>query len=118
MAKQMQKDVIEHAREDLGIKDDPSKALSVAEPPKQSLWESMKDHFIDRVVPEVGQMLDHKIAQGAAELSQALNSQSNAYVPYGTGQKPLEVEGPGTSWADHVRDASQRAGQQQNEMER
>ena len=36
---------------------------------------------------EVGEMLDHKVAQGAAELSQALNSQSNRPVrngdPYG-----------------------------------
>jgi hypothetical protein len=74
----------------------------------------VKDHFIDRVVPEVGQMLDQKIAQGAAELAQALNSQSNAYVPYGTGQKPLEVEGPATSYQDMLREAAERQGQDQD----
>ena len=57
---------------------------------------------------EVGEMLEHKAAQGAAELSQALNSQSNAYVPYGTGQAPLEVEGPVMSYQDMLRDASVR----------
>jgi hypothetical protein len=59
-------------------------------------------------------MIDHRKAQGAAELSQALNSQSNAYVPYGAGQQPLEVEGPATIYQDMLRDASQRAGQDQD----
>lgn len=67
---------------------------------------------------EIGQMLDHKIAQGAAELGQAINSSTDGYVPYGTGQAPLEVEGPTQSWQDQLRDASQRGHEQQNEMER
>ena len=46
---------------------------------------------MSRFLKEVGQMLDHKIAQGAAELGQAINSQADAYVPYGAGQQPLEV---------------------------
>ncbi len=71
------------------------------------------DYLKERVGPEIGQMLEQKVAQGAAELSQALNSQSNAYVPYGVGQKPLEVEGPATSYQDMLRDASQGAGQEQ-----
>jgi hypothetical protein len=66
----------------------------------------------DRFKKEVGQMLDHKVAQGAAELSQALNSQADAYVPYGAGQQPLEVEGPATSYQDMLRDAAQRGGQE------
>jgi hypothetical protein len=69
----------------------------------------------ERFKKEVGQMLEYKAAQGAAELSQALNSQSNAYVPYGTGQKPLEVEGPATSYQDMLREASQRAGQEHDQ---
>ena len=77
---------------------------------KDSLSSRFMDYLRERVAPEVGQMLDHKIAQGAAELGQALNSQSNAYVPYGAGQAPLEVEGPATSYQDMLRDASQRAG--------
>lgn len=61
---------------------------------------------------EVGQTFDQKIAQGAAELGQALNSQADAYVPYGAGQAPLEVEGPATSYQDMLREASQRGGQE------
>lgn len=61
---------------------------------------------------EVGQMLDHKIAQGAAELGQALNSQADAYVPYGAGQAPLEVEGPGMSYVEMLKDASRGAEQE------
>jgi hypothetical protein len=64
---------------------------------------------------EVGDMLDHKIAQGAAELSHALNSQSNAYVPYGAGQQPLEVEGPAVNHQDMLRESSQRAGPEQDQ---
>jgi hypothetical protein len=67
-----------------------------------------------RFFKEVGEMLDQKIAQGAAEVGQALNSQSNAYVPYGAGQQPLEVEGPATSYQDVLRDASQSAGKEQD----
>lgn len=69
------------------------------------VWDYMKDC----VFPEVGDMIDHKVAQGAAEISQALYSQSNAYVPYGTGQQPLEVEGPLQSYQDMLREASQQA---------
>ena len=52
-------------------------------------------------------------AQGAAEISQALNSQSNAYVPYGEGQKALEADGPQKSYQDTIREASQPEGQDQ-----
>jgi hypothetical protein len=68
---------------------------------------------------EVGQMFDQKIAQGAAELGQALHSQADAYVPYGAGQAPLEVEGPATSYTDMLRDAASReAPEQSQEIER
>ena len=67
---------------------------------------------------EVGQMLDQKIAQGAAEIGQALNSQADAYVPYGAGQQPLEIEGPATSYQDMLRDASREAPQQEQGIER
>jgi len=68
---------------------------------------------------EVGQMFDQKMAQGAAELGQALNSQADGYVPYGAGQKPLEVEGPVTSYQDMLREASQReVPEQSQEIER
>ncbi len=62
----------------------------------------------ERFKKEVGQMVDHKIAQGAAEVGQALNSQADAYVPYGAGQAPLEVEGPATSYQDMLREAASR----------
>ena len=68
---------------------------------------------------EVGQMFDQKIAQGAAEIGQALNSQADAYVPYGAGQQPLEVEGPATSYQDMLREAASReAPEQERGMER
>jgi hypothetical protein len=68
---------------------------------------------------EVGQMFDQKMAQGAAELGQALNSQADAYVPYGAGQAPLEVEGPATSYQDMLREAASReAPVQDREMDR
>jgi hypothetical protein len=40
---------------------------------------------MSRFWKEVGQMLDHKLAQGCAELGQALNSGADGYVPYGVG---------------------------------
>ena len=67
------------------------------------------DHLKERIqaIPsEVGDMLVQKTAHGAAEVSHALNSQSNSFVPYGTGQAPLEVEGPQQSFQDALRDAA------------
>jgi hypothetical protein len=91
-------------------------------PEERGFLGKMWDHFMERLgaLPsEVGDMVEHKIAQGAAELGQALNSQSNAYVPYGHGQSPLEVEGPQQSWQDQIREASERAmPDRSNEMER
>lgn len=66
----------------------------------------------ERFKKEVGQMIDHKIAQGAAELGQAINSQADGYVPYGAGQAPLEVEGPTVSYQEMLRTSSDRQGQQ------
>jgi hypothetical protein len=77
------------------------------------LWQHLKDRF-QAMPAEIGQMLDHKIAQGAAELGQAMNSQADGYVPYGAGQQPLTVEGPATSYQDMLRDASQRAAPEQD----
>jgi hypothetical protein len=74
------------------------------------------DYLQERVIPEVGQMLDHKIAQGAAELGQALNSQADGYVPYGAGQAPLEVEGPATGYQEMLRESgSHGVGQDQGQ---
>jgi hypothetical protein len=106
--------VIQQAQEDLK-----SVNPAVAAEPQKGWWEKAKDWFIDKFVPEVWDMIEHKTAQGAAELGQALNSQANAYVPYGAGQAPLEVEGPATSFQDQIREASQRAmSDRSNEMER
>ncbi len=60
-----------------------------------------------RFVAETGDMLKHKAAQGAAELGQALNSQSNAYVPYGYGQQVPQVK---KSFQEAIREAPQRGG--------
>ena len=77
------------------------------------------DYLKQRVAPEIGEMVVQKTAQGAAEISQALNSQSNAYVPYGHAQQPLEVEGPQQSYQDMLREAAQGGGQEPDrELER
>jgi hypothetical protein len=68
-----------------------------------------------RFFREVWDMLKHKTAQGAAEVSQGLFSQSNAYVPYGYGQ---QLTSPQQSWQQQLQAASQRGKQQQNELER
>ena len=66
----------------------------------------------NRVAKEAAQTLTQRvIPQGAAELSQALFSQSNAYVPYGQGQRPVApAQGPQQSYQEMLRAASQRGG--------
>jgi hypothetical protein len=71
---------------------------------------------------EVDQTFWEKVGpQGASELAHALNSQSNAFVPYGHAQAPLDIEGSQSSYQATLRDASQRAGQEHDrgmEMDR
>jgi hypothetical protein len=68
---------------------------------------------------EVGEMFEQKLVQGAAELGKAINSQADAYVPYGDGQKMPEVDSPATSYTDALREASQReVPEQSQEIER
>jgi hypothetical protein len=102
MADDYQRALIQHAQDDLK-----SIGPEVAVGPQRSFLDAAKDYFIDRLAPEIGDMLMHKTAQGAAELGQALNSQADAYVPYGAGQAPLSVEGPATDFQQHLRDAAQ-----------
>ncbi len=106
------RDILKHGQADLS-----KVGPAIAAEPNPGFWERAKDHFIDRVVPEVGEMLSQKMAQGAAELSMALNGEASGYTPYGYAQKPLEVEGPQQSWQEHLRDMSRNAGHEQ-EMER
>ena len=84
----------------------------MAEEKERSLVGKVWDYMKDRVAPEIGDMLVQKTAQGAAELSQALNSQSDAFVPYGVGQQQLAVEGSQQSYQDMLREASQRGVQE------
>ena len=79
----------------------------------ESLSSRFMDYLRERVAPEIGQMLDHKIAQGSAEIGQAINSSADGYVPYGAGQQPLEVEGPSVSFTEMLRDTARDAGQDQ-----
>jgi hypothetical protein len=67
---------------------------------------------------EVWQMLENKIAQGSAEIGQAINSSADGYVPYGTGQSPLEVEGPATSYTDALRNAGQHGREVEHGIDR
>ena len=76
----------------------------MAEERKPGLIERTFNAIVDVIYSET---VMRKTAQGAAEISQALNSQSNAYVPYGEGQKALEVDGPQKSYQDMIREASQ-----------
>ena len=79
------------------------------------IWDGAKTLFngtVDLLAEKV-------IPQGASELAQALNSQSNAYVPYGHAQQPLDVEGPQQSYQDMLREASERSAPEQDRgMER
>lgn len=113
--------VVDHAREDLKAIGPPGRFA----PPETTLEDKrswlgkVMDYVMDRMLPEIGDMVMQKTAQGAAEISHALNSQSNAYTPYGYGQQPLEVEGPQQSFTDMVREASERqAPHREMEMER
>src|SRR5262249_1644487 len=117
MAEDITRKVIQQAQEDLrGV------GPEVAAAPRQSWWEAAKDYFIDRVAPEVGDMLMQKMAQGSAEISHFLNQGNAAYTPYGYAQKPLqplEVEGPEQSYQDMLREAAQRAvPEQDRQLER
>jgi hypothetical protein len=79
------------------------------------------DHLKERfkaLPAEVGDMLVQKTAHGAAEAAHALNSQSNSFVPYGTGQAPLEVEGPQQSYQDMLRDVSARGQEHDQGLDR
>jgi hypothetical protein len=108
--KTLQDRVVEHARDDVGVRDVPANGWTGYEPPKQGIGGKIADHMMDRLLPEVGDMLMQKAAQGSAEISAALNHQSTAYQPYGYAQKPLEVEGPQTSYMDLLRQAAERQG--------
>ncbi len=77
------------------------------------LKDTMKERLdIGTFAKEVLDTAVQKTAQGAAELSQALNSQSNAYVPYGAGQHALTIHGPQQSYQEMLRDASHSASQE------
>ncbi len=59
---------------------------------KRGLIGQVVDHLKRRLSPKtmVRETIDtaaQKITQGSAEIAQALYSQSNAYVPYGDGQR-------------------------------
>ena len=85
---------------------------------EQGWLDRLASHVGERLsaIPsEVGQYVTDKfIPQGASEIAQALNSQADGYVPYGSAQTPLEVEGPQMSYQDMLKDASQRGGQEQD----
>jgi hypothetical protein len=74
---------------------------------------------IGTFLKEAGQMLDHKITQGAAELAHGLLSNADghggsAYLPYGMNNKPVEIEGPSGTYQDMLRDASQAPAPEQD----
>jgi hypothetical protein len=53
---------------------------------------SMAARAVSHVVRDTANYFTHRvIPQGAAEVSQALNHQSNAYVPYGHAQAPVRA---------------------------
>jgi hypothetical protein len=76
----------------------------------------MLGKVIDGVVNVVyGDTMQRKAAQASAEISAALNSQADSYVPYGAGQQPLEIEGPQMSYQESLKSASQQVGQEQEQ---
>jgi hypothetical protein len=73
---------------------------------------------VSRFWDEVGEMVMQKTAQGASELSMALNHSADAYIAYGHGQDPLKVEGPAADWQAQLNAAAARStGQEAQEME-
>jgi hypothetical protein len=48
--------------------------------------------LLNDILTEVGETVDQKIGQGAAEMAAALFSNSDGFVQYGEGQKSPEVD--------------------------
>lgn len=84
--------MLDHAREDLGAVEQPLNAWVTAEPQEQSLWDKAADYFIDKMVPEVGDMLAQKWNEGANEIAKALYGQADGFVLYG--HQTLQPEAP------------------------
>jgi hypothetical protein len=86
---------------------------------KPGLLRRMGSHLWERakaIVPETFQTLSDKVVpQGASEIAHAIyNGQSNAYVPYGDAQRPVDVKGPNQSYQDMLRGMSQRGAPEQD----
>jgi hypothetical protein len=70
--------VANHAMGDLDMAH--SLEAARAEP---SLWDQAADYFIDKIVPEVGDMMAQKWNEGANEIAKALYGQADGFVLYG-----------------------------------
>jgi hypothetical protein len=110
--------MLNHAREDLGAVEQPLAAWVTAEPPQPSMWEQAADYFIDKMVPEVGDMLAQKWQEGANEIAKALYGQADGFVLYGhSTMKATEM--PESDFDGMLYEASLRAmPEQEQQMER
>ncbi len=109
--------MLNHAREDLGAVEQPLAAWVTAEPQQASGWDAAKDWFIDKFVPEVGDMLAQKWQEGANEIAKALYGQADGFVLYG--HQTLQPTESVTEFDAMLYEASLRpVAEQQHEMER
>lgn len=103
--------IVEHAREDLsaiGIPGQFSPAETLG--PEPGFLERAEDFVIDKLLPEIGDMLGRQWDMGASEISKALFGQADGFVLYGPALEPIEpVEMAEQSFDDVIRDASERS---------
>ena len=116
-------DVVDHAREDLSAIGPPGQfAPAETLGPEPGFIEQAQDFFIDKLVPEVGDMLGRQWDMGASEFAKFLYGQADGFVLYGPALEPIEpieIESPEESFDDILREASKRsAPDREQEFER
>jgi hypothetical protein len=109
---------LNHARADLGAVEQPLNVWVTAEPPEPGFLDKAADYLMDKVVPEVGDMLAQKWNEGANEIAKALFGQSDGFVLYG--HQMLEpTQQPEMSFDAMMYEASLRPmPEQENQLER
>jgi hypothetical protein len=78
------------------------------------MWEHLKGRFgLGAIASELLDTTVQKVAQGGAEISQALNHQATAYVPYGAAQWPVTPERG--DWSERFTSRGQPLGRSQGQ---
>lgn len=108
-----------HARDDLaGIGPPGQFAPAETLGPEPSFWDRAANFFIDKLVPEVWDAVEHEVSLGASELAKALLGHSDGFVLYGPSLDPIQTydipEPPQQSFDDQMAQASQVWGPEQD----